>query len=146
MPDRRKLFALALGAATALGRTDAASSQQAGAPTGAPQMSLAECIAICLKCHGACLEAAAQVLAGPAPAEANLVVILLDCAEICQATANSMSRASPVHTAFCGACAQVCDACAAACGRASDAAALNACRQVCRDCAMSCRHIAGPMH
>ena len=145
MPDRRELIVLALGAACAMGAADAATAQATGSRSGPAHMSLAECIAICLKCHSTCLEAAAQVLATPARAEPSLVVMLLDCAEICQATANSMSRGSPVHPAFCAACAQVCDACAAACARAKDAAALKACFDVCRDCAMSCRHMAGPM-
>lgn len=146
MPDRRELMALALCAASAMGVADAASAQTAGPRSGPAHMSLAECIAICLRCHSTCLETAARVLATPARAEASLVVMLLDCADICQATANSMSRGSPVHIAFCAACAQVCDACAAACARAKDAAALKACLDVCRDCAMSCRHMAGPMH
>lgn len=146
MPDRRELFTLALSAASALGVADVAAAQAPGARSGPAHMSLAECVALCLKCHTSCLETAAQVLATPARAEASLVVLLLDCAEICQATANSMSRGSPVHAAFCGACAQVCEACAAACERSKDAAALKACLNICRDCAMSCRHMAGPMH
>lgn len=146
MPDRRELIALALGTASAVGEADTAPAQATGSRSGPGHMSLAECIAICMKCHRACLETAAQVLETPARAQVSLVVMLLDCAEICQATANSMSRSSPVHAAFCAACAQVCDACAAACARAKDAAALKACLDVCRDCAMSCRHMAGPMH
>ena len=109
-------------------------------------MSLAECIATCLKCHNICLQTAAGVLGAPPPGEPSLVLALLDCADICQTTANAMVRGSPRHAIFCAACAQVCDACAAACTKANRAAILNDCAKLCRDCAMSCRHMAGPMH
>jgi hypothetical protein len=108
-------------------------------------MSLAECIALCLKCDAMCQETLARAVSTEARAEPSLILTLLDCAAICQATANSMSRGSPVHVAFCAACAQVCDACAEACGKSRSTAALKTCADICRDCALSCRHMAGSM-
>ena len=37
----------------------------------------------------------------------NGVIVLLDCAEICQTSANFMLRGSPLHTNTCAACAIV---------------------------------------
>lgn len=144
MTHRRELLTAAFGLAAAAGAAGPAAAQ--ADPAGGGHMSLAECIAICLKCHATCQDAVGKTLSGPGRAEPALVMTLLDCAEICQATANSMSRGSPVHTAFCGACAEVCDACAEACGKARTAAALQPCVDLCRKCAMSCRHMAGSMH
>lgn len=146
MPHRRELLAVAFGVTAAAGLTGPASAQSAPAGAGTGHMSLAECIALCLKCHAMCQETVAQTLSAAGRPEPSLVMTLLDCAEICQATANSMSRGSPVHTAFCAACAQVCDACAEACAKAKTAAALKPCVDICRDCATSCRHMAGSMH
>lgn len=142
MPHRRDLLTLALGVTTATGLAGPAMAQSAA---GAGHMSLADCIALCLKCQTVCQEALAQVLSAAARSEPALVMTLLDCADICQATANSMSRGSPVHAAFCAACAQVCDACAEACAKSRSAALLKSCADVCRDCATSCRHMAGSM-
>ncbi|TAJ71743.1 MAG: four-helix bundle copper-binding protein [Phenylobacterium sp.] len=141
MTHRRNLLTVALGLAAIAGATGPAAAQAAAGG----HMSLADCIALCLKCHAACQDAVGKTLSGAGRAEPALVMTLLDCAEICQATANSMARGSPVHTAFCAACAQVCDACAEACGKAEAAAALQACADLCRECAMSCRHMAGSM-
>lgn len=144
MTHRRELLTAAFGLAAAAGAASPAAGQ--AAPAGGGHMSLAECIALCLKCHATCQDAVGKTLSGAGRAEPALVMTLLDCAEICQATANSMARGSPVHTAFCAACAQVCDACAEACGKAGAAAALQPCADLCRECAMSCRHMAGSMH
>lgn len=143
MTRRRELLTGALGLAAASAASPAAAQ---AAPAAGGHMSLAECIALCLKCHAVCQETVAQALSAAVRPEPSLVMTLLDCAEICQATANSMSRGSPVHTVFCAACAQVCDACAEACAKAKTAAALKPCADVCRDCAMSCHHMAGSMH
>jgi hypothetical protein len=143
MTHRRELLTGALGLATAASAAGPAAAQ--AAPAAGGHMSLAECIALCLKCHATCQEAVGKTLSGAGRPEPSLVLTLLDCAEICQATANSMSRGSPVHTSFCAACAQVCDACAEACAKAKTAA-LKPCADVCRECAMSCRHMAGSMH
>ncbi|MBL8772390.1 MAG: four-helix bundle copper-binding protein [Phenylobacterium sp.] len=143
MTRRRELLTGAFGLAAAAGAAGPAATQAAA---GNGHMSLDECIALCLKCGATCQDAVGKMLSGAGRAEPALVMTLLDCAEICQATANSISRGSPVHTAFCAACAQICDACAEACGNARAAAALQPCVDLCRECAMSCRHMAGSMH
>jgi len=133
MTDRRELLTVAFGLTAAAGLSGAVGAQ--GAPGSAGHMSLAECIALCLKCHAVCQETVTQTLSAPARPEPLLVLSLLDCDEICQATANSMLRGSPVHAAFC----------AEACRKSKAAVDLEACADVCRDCAISCRQMAGSM-
>lgn len=144
MTHRRELLTVAFGLAAAAGAAGPAAAQ--AAPAGGGHMSLAECIALCLKCHATCQETVGKALSGAGRADPALVMTLLDCAGICQAAADSMARGSPVHTVFCAACAQVCDACAEACGKARAAVGLQPCIDICRECAMSCRHMAGSMH
>jgi len=146
MRDRRELITLALGTASALGAADAASAQAGRSEAGSGGMSLAECIVACQKCHTICLQTASGLLGAPQPGEPSVVLALLDCADICQTTANALARGSALHAIFCAACAQVCENCAEACAKATRAATLNRCAKLCRDCAMSCRHMAGLMH
>src|SRR5688572_33218283 len=75
-----------------------------------------DCIEACLQCHVICTMTAQYALSqGGTHAEVGTVALLLDCAEICQTSANFMVRGSPYHTLVCGACAEVCRACAEAC-------------------------------
>jgi hypothetical protein len=67
------------------------------------------------------------------------LALLLDCAEMCQTTANSLLRRSPQHAALCIACAQICDACAQSCEAIGNDEQMQRCAKTCRDCAQSCR-------
>src|ERR1700682_6009384 len=53
-------------------------------------------------------------------AEAAHIRLLLDCAEICQTSANFMLRGSELQGDTCGACAEVCDRYAQACAQFGD--------------------------
>jgi hypothetical protein len=98
------------------------------------------CIDICLKSHRMCLETARYCTekGGYHAAPARLAA-LLDCAEMCQTTANSLLRTSPLHAVICGACAQLCEACAKDCDAIADDEQLMRCASMCRDCAQDCR-------
>jgi hypothetical protein len=74
--------------------------------------------------------------------EANHLTLLLDCAEICQTSANFMLRGSDLHSRTCAVCAEVCERCAESCERFTDDAMMQQCAQVCRSCAQSCREMA----
>lgn len=101
------------------------------------------CIAECEKSNRACLEAARYSLEkGGALAAPAHVRLLLDCAELCQLTANFMLRGSEVHAIACGACADVCERCADSCASFTGDAVLSACADACRTCAKSCREMA----
>lgn len=101
------------------------------------------CIQACTSCHHVCLETVTHCLerGGEHAAPAH-IGLLLDCAEICQTSANFMLRGSPLHPAACGVCATVCEACAASCEQFAGDPEMERCAQECRRCAESCRQMA----
>ena len=104
---------------------------------------LQECIDNCNNCHAACLETVEYSLekGGEHATEAH-IRLLLDCAEICQTSANFMLRMSPLHAVICAACAEVCEQCARDCERFPDDRQMAACARMCRKCAESCKEMA----
>jgi hypothetical protein len=68
--------------------------------------------------------------------------MLNDCAELCQATANSMLRESSLHTILCRACADGCERCARECLSHVVGERIKLCSATCKDCAASCRMMA----
>ena len=103
-----------------------------------------QCIQLCTDCHRACLETVPYCLQqGGMHAAPNHVRLMLDCAEICQTSANFMLRGSDLHAHTCGACAVVCERCAEDCLKMGDDTRMAACAEVCRRCATSCRKMAG---
>ncbi len=101
-----------------------------------------QCIQNCTDCHHICLETVSHCLEmGGEHAEVNHIRLLLDCAEICQTSANFMIRGSEFHARTCGVCAEICERCAADCERFGDEF-MNQGAQICRRCAESCRQMA----
>ncbi len=106
--------------------------------------SMQQCIDECLNCHSICLETVAHCLQqGGKHAEARHIRLLLDCAEICQTSANFMLRGSDLHTRTCAVCAEVCERCAESCDQFGNDTRMQACAEACRRCAESCRQMAG---
>jgi hypothetical protein len=103
-----------------------------------------QCIEECLRCHGICLQTVAHCLEmGGRHAEPSHIVLLLDCSEICQTSANFMLRSSDRHPLTCGVCAEICRACADDCERlAGDDQMMRQCADECRRCAESCERMA----
>lgn len=103
-----------------------------------------ECIQNCQECHSICTETAQHCLhMGGKHAEEAHVRLLLDCAHICQTSADFMLRGSSYHSLTCGICAEVCLACAEDCERVGqDDAMMKKCAEVCRRCSASCRQMA----
>src|SRR5690242_11551329 len=67
------------------------------------------CIEVCLDCHKACLQTIPYCLQhGGMHAEPNHIRVMMDCAEMCQTSANFMLRGSDLHSRTCGVCAEVC--------------------------------------
>jgi hypothetical protein len=105
---------------------------------------MVECITACQTCHAVCVETTAHCLQmGGKHAEPAHIRLMMDCAQICQTSADFMLRGSDFHHSTCGVCAEVCEACADDCARFTDDAMMQRCAQVCRDCARSCREMAG---
>jgi hypothetical protein len=101
------------------------------------------CIENCTRCHRICLEVAAEHFRGLGPKlEESLVRLLLDCAEICQTSANFMIRGSELHGHICAACAVVCERCAEECWKLRSDPHLAVCAEACDTCAKSCSEMA----
>lgn len=101
------------------------------------------CVEACTQCHHVCLETVTHCLEkGGEHAEAAHVQLLIDCARICQASADFMLQKSSFHGAVCGVCADVCEKCAADCERFGDDQEMARCAEACRRCAESCRRMA----
>lgn len=109
-------------------------------------VSMQECIQACLNCHQVCTETLTHVLHSTGGhSEAKHLVALLDCAQICAASADFMSRQSPHHHHLCGECAEICKACATLCDAHPDPdGQMKRCAQACRQCAQSCHAMAHP--
>lgn len=110
-----------------------------------PQRSgnMQKCIQACLSCHTICLETITYCLTqGGKHAEAKHIRLLLDCAQICQTSADFMMRDSDLHTYTCAACAEVCLRCADSCDQMSNDAQMQACAEACRRCAEACEQMA----
>jgi len=98
-----------------------------------------QCIEECLNCYAACTMTAQYAIGeGGEKADPALVGVLLDCAEICQTSANFLLRGSPYHDSTCGACAEICRACEEACRTFSDDEQMLHCAELCASCAESC--------
>jgi hypothetical protein len=104
--------------------------------------SIEQCIENCLRCHRLCLETAGRHLRGESRIDGANLRLLLDCAEICQTSANFMIRGSDLHGETGGACAAVCDRCADECDRHGEDPHMAACAEICRRCAESCQEMA----
>ena len=105
--------------------------------------AMQECIEECLNCHAVCTMTLQHCIAsGGEHTEVNLIGILLDCAEMCQTSANFMLRGSPYHVITCAACAELCRACEEACRDVTGDEQLTHCADVCAACAESCDRMA----
>jgi hypothetical protein len=105
------------------------------------QMSQIElCIQSCLDCQSICLDTITHcLLRGGEYASERQILLLQDCAEICDTSANFMTRNSDMRATICGTCAEVCLRCAEECERLGDDDLLKACAEACRRCAAHCQ-------
>jgi len=102
-----------------------------------------QCIQNCRDCHRICTLTITHCFAqGGEMCEAAHIRLLLDCAEICQTSADFMLRGSPLHQMTCRICAGVCEMCADDCARLADDETMVLCVESCRRCAKSCSEMA----
>ena len=108
------------------------------------QDTLQACIEECLNCHVACTTTAQYCIAqGGALADPDHVGLLLDCAEMCQTSANFMLRGSPYHPITCLACAELCRGCEESCRAVGgEDEQLQLCAEACASCAEHCERMA----
>jgi hypothetical protein len=103
-----------------------------------------QCIDECTRCHQICLVTVNHCLElGGRHAEPSHIGLMLDCAEICQTSADFMLRGSDRHHLTCRICADICRACAEDCERlAGDDPMMRECAEECRRCQKSCERMA----
>ncbi len=108
----------------------------AGQTTHLKDMS--PCIEACSHCHATCLHTATThcLEVGGKHVEATHFRLMMDCAEICQTSANLQLSGSSYHVALCAICADICEDCAKSCVEVGE---MEDCVQACNDCAASCR-------
>ena len=99
-----------------------------------------KCAELCFECYRVCSKAVSYCLEkGGRHAEADHIRLLTDCARICEASGDFLTRGSVHHHHTCQACAAVCDDCAAHCAAMGDDPVMARCADVCKRCAESCR-------
>src|SRR5262245_40074129 len=105
-----------------------------------PWNSMHICIDACIECDRVCQGTITYCLeqAGEDPA-ASHGRLLVDCAEMCQTSANFMMRGSRFHNRTCRVCAEICERCGESCEQVSNDSQMRACVEACRMCADSCR-------
>jgi hypothetical protein len=102
------------------------------------------CIEECTRCHQVCVRTLQHCLEmGGKHSEAGHVRLMMDCAQICQTSADFMLRGSELHTETCRACAVVCERCAEDCERMGEDREMRECAEECRRCAEICYQMAG---
>ena len=116
-------------------------------PRSARSHELDHCIESCQNCHRSCTETVQHCLAqGGEHGSAEHIRLLLDCAQICQVSADFMIRGSDLHGETCGICADICERCAEQCEAMGDDDVMRQCAAVCRECADACRRSAETGH
>jgi len=105
-----------------------------------PQMQ--SCIDSCTRCHQTCLHEAMNhcLEAGGEHVAPDHFRLMLNCAEMCQTSANFMLSGSAFSKRVCEICAEICEACAQSCEQVEG---MEDCARVCRECAESCRRMSG---
>ena len=102
------------------------------------------CIDECNSCRDICIESISHCLSlGGKHAKADHIQTLIDCADLCAASAAFMLRGSERHGDVCGVCADACEACATSCDELADDEMMARCAEECRRCAGSCQRMAG---
>ncbi|RIK46734.1 MAG: four-helix bundle copper-binding protein [Chloroflexi bacterium] len=113
-------------------RTHPQQAQMEGGRLAQAVEAISQCATVCTICADACLgEQQVQQLV-------RCIRLNLDCADICQATANGLARLGESDQAVLRAQLQACEAVCRSCGSECEQHAQM--HEHCRVCAESCRH------
>lgn len=105
--------------------------------------TMQDCIDNCQQCHRICVQTLAYALRlTERRVHETHLRLLMDCADICETSANFMLRESDLHRQVCRACAAICERCAEFCGEMREDAQMRLCEQVCLRCTESCAQMA----
>lgn len=99
-----------------------------------------DCYQVCTEMINYCLDM------GGKHAETNHMLLLIDCAKVCQLNADFMLSGSMFHGKTSNLCADVCAKCAASCEAVDikDKKMLR-CADICRKCTQACRDLTAMM-
>jgi hypothetical protein len=102
-------------------------------------------IVACNHCHQICLQTAMnyRLETGGKYLEAKHFRLIMNCADICQTSANFQLSSSDFHHRLCKICTEVCEACSANCEKIGG---MDEYAEVCRECAVSCWQMVGVLH
>ena len=103
-----------------------------------PWLCIETCLHCCITCGGTYQRSADQ---DEARRWLLRTLPLLECVEICRATASFLRRDSKYWTAVCALCADVCEKCARECELHCGDEQIRACAQSCEQCAAACRQL-----
>ncbi len=106
-------------------------SKKQNSPTSACEENCIECFRVCNETIRSCLEK------GGKHANSDHINMLIDCARICQTSADFLSRSSDSHRVTCEACKKICEKCAEDCRKMSDKEMIY-CAEMCEKCVKSC--------
>lgn len=113
--------------------------------TSTSASAMQSCIDACSHCHQICLQTAMNhcLTTGGKHMEPEHFRLMMDCAAICQTSANFQLGGSSFSQQLCGVCADVCEACAKSCEAVGG---MDECVTACRRCAKSCHSMAANVH
>jgi hypothetical protein len=111
--------------------------------TPANEEILATCIRACFACAQACTSCADACLGEPDPKMLDRCIRLdLDCADLCQATGNIVTRQTKTDLELVSvtlrACSTACRLCAEECEEHAAMAHCRVCAEACRECERAC--------
>jgi hypothetical protein len=104
-----------------------------------------DCCTCCSMCRTMCLQTMQMCLQkGGKFADAKMNMMLAECAQLCQMTADMAATGSARMSPIAEICAKHCDDCARACD-AMNESVLHECAAVLRECAAACRSMKSSM-
>ncbi len=137
------MSAAALLAFQATGQAQARNKKTEPKPQGHHDVSHA-CAAACGACQRSCDSCAthcADLLAAGEKDHLDTLRTCQDCASICSAAAQIVSRGGPFADLICLGCAEACLRCAKACEKWPNDEDMKKCAEECRRCEKECREM-----
>lgn len=153
--DRRSILGVVGGAAAGIAAQAAVSQTEAVAQAprrgqsrsrsgGGRSHAMQECAEACQRCEEACNEAAHHCFEEASEGESDhlkALHYLIDCQELCSASAKLCARRSPLMAYCCRATMEACEVCIKVCERMDDDD-FDDCLEALRKCAESCSQMA----
>ncbi len=128
-----------LAAVVQIGRAQSVAGQASHHET------LHACAQACSECQrqcDACATHCGRLIAEGKHDHLTTLMTCQDCATICVAAAQVVSRGGPFSELICQACADACARCGRQCDKFADDEPMRACAAACRKCEAACREMA----